>query len=54
MSSFKDLFSWVLLDYDRLVEFGANPEFNNWGGSLAPVVDFGVLGCLACWAVIRY
>ena len=51
----KALFSWVPLDYDRfmgLLEFGANPEFNNWGGLLAPVVDFGVLGGLAYWAVI--
>ena len=48
----KDVFSWVPLDYGRfmgLLEFGANPEFNNWGGLLAPVVDFGVLGGLAYW-----
>ena len=31
------------------LEFGANPELNNWGGLLAPVVDFGVLGGLAYW-----
>ena len=51
----KNVFSWVPLDYDRfmgLLEFGANPEFNNWGGLLAPIVDFGVLGGLAYWAVM--
>jgi hypothetical protein len=51
----KNVFSWVPLDYDRfmgLLEFGANPEFNNWGGLLAPVVDFGVAGGLMYWAVM--
>jgi len=51
----KNVFSWVPLDYDRfmgLLEFGANPEFNNWGGLLAPIVDFGVTGGLAYWAVM--
>jgi hypothetical protein len=51
----KDVFSWVPLDYDRfmgMLEFGANPEFNNWGGLLAPIVDFGVLGGLAYWTLV--
>ena len=51
----KDVFSWVPLNYERfmgLLEFGANPEFNNWGGLLAPVVDFGVLGGLAYWTLM--
>jgi len=51
----KNIFSWVPLDYDRfmgLLAFGANPEFNNWGGLLAPVVDFGVLGGLAYWVLM--
>jgi hypothetical protein len=51
----KNVFSWVPLDYERfmgLLEFGANPEFNNWGGLLAPIVDFGIAGGLAYWAII--
>ncbi|HXP82794.1 MAG TPA: O-antigen polymerase [Verrucomicrobiae bacterium] len=51
----KDLFSWVHMDYKSymdLLAFGANPEFNNPGGLLSPVVDFGVLGGLAYWAAM--
>ena len=51
----KDLFSWVHLDYNSymdLLAVGANPEFNNPGGLLSPVIDFGVLGALAYWAVM--
>jgi oligosaccharide repeat unit polymerase len=50
----KDLFSWVHLNYSGymdLLAFGANPEFNNPGGLLSPVIDFGVLGGLAYWVV---
>jgi hypothetical protein len=49
----KDLFSWVHLDYEgymNLLAAGANPEFNNWGGLLSPVIDFGVVGALIYWA----
>ncbi|MGD0964556.1 MAG: oligosaccharide repeat unit polymerase [Candidatus Acidiferrales bacterium] len=51
----KDVFSWVHLDYDGymgLLALGANPEFNNPGGLLSPIVDLGVLGGLAYWAVM--
>ena len=51
----KDLFSWVHLDYSNymaLLAVGANPEFNNWGGLLSPVVDFGVLGGLEYWIIM--
>jgi oligosaccharide repeat unit polymerase len=51
----KDLFGWVHLDYNSymdLLAVGANPEFNNPGGVLSPVIDFGVLGGLAYWAVM--
>ena len=51
----KDIFSWVRLDYNGfmdLLALGANPEFNNPGGLLSPVIDFGVLGGLAYWAVM--
>lgn len=51
----RDLFSWVHLDYDgfmNLLVAGANPEFNNPGGLLSPVIDFGVVGGLAYWAVM--
>jgi oligosaccharide repeat unit polymerase len=51
----KDLLSWVHLDYEgymKLLAAGANPEFNNPGGLLSPVVDFGVLGGLAYWGVM--
>ena len=27
----------------------ANPEFNNGGGLLEPIMDFGFIGCLAYW-----
>ena len=52
MSMSRICFSWVHLDYDgymNLLAAGANPEFNNPGGLLSPVVDFGVLGGLAYW-----
>jgi hypothetical protein len=51
----KDLFSWVHLDYGSymaLLSSGANPEFNNWGGLLSPIVDFGVLGGLEYWILM--
>ncbi len=51
----KDVFSWVHLDYDgymSLLAAGANPEFNNPGGLLSPVVDFGVAGGLAYWGIM--
>ena len=50
----KDLFHWVHFDYDsymNLLAAGANPEFNNPGGLLSPVVDFGVVGGLAYWGI---
>jgi oligosaccharide repeat unit polymerase len=51
----KDLFHWVNFDYNgymNLLAAGANPEFNNPGGLLSPVVDFGVLGGLAYWGIM--
>ncbi len=50
-----NLFNWVHMDYNSymaLLARGANPEFNNPGGLLQPVADFGVLGGLAYWAVM--
>jgi hypothetical protein len=34
------------------LENNANPEFNNEGGVLSPVVDYGVLGGIAYWVVV--
>jgi hypothetical protein len=51
----QDLFSWVHLDYAgfmNLLALGANPEFNNPGGLLSPVVDFGVLGGFEYWLIM--
>ena len=45
------------LDYEgymNLLAIGANPEFNNWGGLLSPVIDFGVVGALLYWAVMGF
>lgn len=53
----KELFNWVHLDYEgymNLLAIGANPEFNNWGGLLSPVIDFGVVGALLYWAVMGF
>jgi oligosaccharide repeat unit polymerase len=50
-----DVFSWMHFDYVvfmNLLRAGANPEFNNPGGLLSPVIDFGVLGGLLYWAVM--
>jgi oligosaccharide repeat unit polymerase len=52
-----DAFGWVHFDYDtfmNLLAAGANPEFNNPGGLLSPVIDFGVLGGLIYWAVMGF
>jgi oligosaccharide repeat unit polymerase len=49
----RDVFNWVHFDYEvfmNLLAAGANPEFNNPGGLLSPVVDFGVWGGLLYWA----
>jgi oligosaccharide repeat unit polymerase len=51
----RDIFSWVNLDYDtymKILGAGANPEFNNPGGLLSPVVDLGLLGGLAYWGLM--
>lgn len=51
------IFSWTHLDYDSymaLLARGANPEFNNFGGLLSPVVDFGILGGLAYWLAMGW
>jgi hypothetical protein len=51
----RELFNWVHLDYEgymHLLAVGANPEFNNWGGLLSPVIDFGVAGALGYWSFI--
>jgi oligosaccharide repeat unit polymerase len=51
----RDVFSWVHFDYDtfmNLLTAGANPEFNNPGGLLSPVMDFGVIGGLIYWAIM--
>jgi hypothetical protein len=51
----KDTFSWVHMDYASymaLLGAGANPEFNNWGGLLTPIVDFGVAVGLEYWVVM--
>jgi oligosaccharide repeat unit polymerase len=51
----KDIFSWIHLDYDgfmNLLAAGANPEFNNPGGLLSPVIDFGIAGGLVYWVIM--
>lgn len=49
------IFPWVHLNFDSymdLLQYGANPEFNNPGGLLSPVIDFGAVGALAYWATM--
>jgi len=50
-----DVFGWVHFDYDvfmGMLTAGANPEFNNPGGLLSPVIDFGVVPGLLYWAIM--
>jgi hypothetical protein len=51
----RDVFSWMHFDYVvfmGMLTSSANPEFNNPGGLLSPVIDFGVLGGLLYWAIM--
>jgi hypothetical protein len=51
----RDIFGWVHFDYNvfmNLLTAGANPEFNNPGGLLSPVIDFGVPAGLIYWAIM--
>jgi hypothetical protein len=49
------IFSWVNLNYEgymNILAAGANPEFNNPGGLLSPVIDFGIAGSLVYWVAM--
>jgi oligosaccharide repeat unit polymerase len=40
---------WIGQQYNFLLDSVGNPEYNNPGGFLLPLKDFGVIGGLFCW-----